>query len=75
MPSYLCSLLTADLDFATAIGADSRSFIERAMNSSGGVGHLNLLNRITYAYITPIIIAFGVFGSCYMVRHDSSMVV
>lgn len=40
----------------------SREYLQLLANSSSDTGGVSLLNRITYAYIAPLIIAFGIIG-------------
>lgn len=43
----------------------SREYLQLLANSSSDTGGVSLLNRITYAYIAPLIIAFGIIGALF----------
>uniref|UniRef100_A0A9J2PSZ7 G-protein coupled receptors family 1 profile domain-containing protein n=1 Tax=Ascaris lumbricoides TaxID=6252 RepID=A0A9J2PSZ7_ASCLU len=58
----LCSLIIEHYAEATSSMRTSREYLQLLANSSSDTGGVSLLNRITYAYIAPLIIAFGIIG-------------
>uniref|UniRef100_A0A914S8R9 G-protein coupled receptors family 1 profile domain-containing protein n=1 Tax=Parascaris equorum TaxID=6256 RepID=A0A914S8R9_PAREQ len=58
----LCSLIIEHYAEATSSLRTSGEYLQLLANSSSDTGGVSLLNRITYAYIAPLIIAFGIIG-------------
>lgn len=61
MVAQLCTLLTTghynDLDALNSV-----QYIQIFENATIDAGRVSLLNRITYGYIVPLIITFGIVG-------------
>lgn len=62
MSASLCSILISDHVIDPDVASTSVEYLQILSNSSSGAGDVSLLNRITYAYIAPFIIAFGIIG-------------